>query len=209
MISGQDYPIRPLPEIERELRDSPYDGYVAGTLVDPPSWRTRDSDDFTRRYFYRYRPIPEPGRLGRRAIAAARPLLALGDTPDGALLGRRCRVPFSATLRCRRGPDWLTLRRRAVEIVVGAPRELVHHYVRTMCPTESLPQTVLHAAPELKLDGGTRRFTQWADGAWHPDVLGRADLERILASGADFARKFDSTLDSAVLDELDRVVGSA
>jgi hypothetical protein len=37
-------------------------------------------------------------------------------------------------------------------------------------------------------------------------VLREADLERILASGLDFARKFDASVDARVLDELDRHV---
>jgi hypothetical protein len=34
------------------------------------------------------------------------------------------------------------------------------------------------------------------------------DLDRIFSSGADFARKFDLTIDPTVMDELDRAVAA-
>lgn len=211
LLSGQDYPIRPLAEIERDLTAGPYDGYVEGVKVAPPPWTRGHVDQFSRRYFYRYRSIREPGPRLRRAVTAARPVLVLRDMPWGVLLGRRCAVPFSPVLTCRRGSDWLSLSRRAVEAVLGAARsrpELLRHYRRTILPTESFPQTVLHAAPGLRLSTDTRRFTSWTHGSAHPDVLRLADLERILTSGADFARKFDIMVDHGVMDELDRVVGA-
>jgi Core-2/I-Branching enzyme len=210
VLSGQDYPVRPLAEIERDLASGPFDGYVEGEEVAPPPWTRGPVDEFSVRYFYRYRPIRQPGEAVRRALVAARPVLALREMPWGLLLGRRCGAPFTPALRCRRGSDWLSLSRRAAEVVVDAARArpgLVSHYRRTVLPTESFPQTVLHAAPELRLSTDTRRFTSWKRGAAHPEVLRLADLEVILASGADFARKFDMMVDRRVMDELDRLAG--
>jgi hypothetical protein len=211
MLSGQDYPIRPLAAVERDLLASPFDGYVQGEPVPAPSWRRRDVDEFARRYFYRYRPIRPPGPRLRRAIAAARPLLLLRELPSGTLLGRRCATPFSRAFPCRRGSDWLTLSRAAVEALVATARArpaVVRHYTRAIVPSESFAPTVLHATPGLRLSADTRRYTSWRPDAHRPDVLGVGDLDRILASGADFARKFDVAHDAAVLDELDAVVGT-
>ena len=209
MLSGQDYPIRPLADVERDLLAGPFDGYVQGEPVPAPGWRGREVDEFARRYFYRYRPIRPPGPRLRRAIAAARPLLTLREMPSGTLLGRRCATPFSPSLPCRRGSDWLTLSRAAVEALVATARsrpDVVRHYTRAIVPSESFAQTILHATPGLRLSADTRRYTSWRREAHRPDVLGLADLDRILGSGADFARKFDVTHDAAVLDELDAVV---
>ena len=211
-VSGQDYPIRPLAQIEHDLATSPYDGYVEGGEVARPPWTCRLPDEFARRYHYRYRPIRPPGPRLRRAIRAARPVLVLRDMPWGTLLGARCATPFEPALPCRIGSDWLSLSRPCVAAVADAARTrpaLVRHYRRTLLPTESFAHTVLHATPGLRLRGEARRFTSWTPGSAHPDVLRLADLERMLASGADFARKFDMTIDSAVLDELDRVIGCA
>jgi hypothetical protein len=203
VLSGQDYPVRPLEVSERELRDSAFDAYVETMPVEPPDWSRGDADEFARRYFYRYRAIRPPGRLLRRAASTARPLLTLRDMPWGTVLGVRSGGPG---LPVRRGTDWLTLSRRAVEVVTRAPEAVVRHYRRTLSPTESLPHTVLAADPSLHLSGDPRRYSAWVPGSLHPAVLGRRDLDAILASGTDFARKFDMEVDAAVLDELDRVV---
>src|SRR4051794_13134119 len=142
VISGQDYPARPLEAVERELAASPYDGFVEGHRVAAPPWRRHGADEFSRRYFYAWRRVPDPGRLGRRAVAAARPLLTLRDIPAGVLLGHRTRTPFTAALPCRRGSDWLTLNRRAAEVLDGAARDrarLLRHFERTVLPTEAFP----------------------------------------------------------------------
>ena len=197
VLSGQDYPVRPLEAIEHDLEG---DGYVEGIPVAPPPWSRGALDEFARRYFYRYRPIREPGARGRRMIAAARPLLVLREMPWGVLLGRRVAAP---PIPVRRGADWLTLSRRAVEVVARERPRLLAHFGRTVIPTEAYPHSVLYAEPGLRLSGDTRRFSSWAPGAAHPDTLTLADLDRVVASGADFARKFD---DPRVLDALDHVV---
>jgi hypothetical protein len=206
LLSGQDYPIRPLADVERDLGAAPFDGFVQGEPVAPPPWSRDAADEFARRYYYRYRPIAPPRPRIRRAIGAARPLLTLREMPAGPMLGRRTSSPFSAALPCRRGSDWVTLSRRAVAALDGAARSrpaLVRHYRRTLVPTESFAHTLLHATPGLRLSADTRRFSAWSAGAHRPGVLGLGDLDRMLASGADFARKFDMGADAAVLDALD------
>lgn len=200
VLSGQDYPIRPLADIDASLRAGAYDGYVEGVPVASPAWSRTAGDEFARRYFYRYRVVRPPGPALRRAVAAARPLVTLRDMPWGTVLGVRGRGPG---LPVRRGSDWLTLSRSAAEILADAAPNLIRHYRRTVSPTESLPHTVLYADPTLRLSGDTRRFSRWEPGALHPAVLGMDDLDAVLASGADFARKFE---DPRVLDALDRVV---
>ncbi len=212
-LSGQDYPARPLEAAERDLAATEYDGFVEGHEVPPPPWRRDGGDEFARRYHYAWRRVPEPGRRARRAVAAARPLLALREYPSGAvLLGRRARTPFTPARPCRRGSDWLTLSRRCVELVDRAAREeprLLAHFRRTLMPTEAFPHTVLHGHGGLRLSGDGRRHMAWPAGDPHPRLLRTADLDAVLASGTDFARKFDATADPAVLDELDRALGVA
>jgi len=212
VISGQDYPARPLEDAERELAASGIDGYVQGELVPAPAITSRTVDEFASRYFHRHRQIRPPGPRMRRALERGRPLLTIRDMPWGTLLGRRVAAPFDPARPCRRGQDWLTLSRRCVELVDRARREdhrLVDHYRHVPHPAESFPHTVLHAEPGLRLSGDPRRYSAWEAGSPHPLVLGMADLEAIVASGADFARKLDSRVDAALFDALDRASGVA
>ena len=97
--------------------------------------------------------------------------------------------------------DWLTLGRRALAAVLDAdPRP----FRRSAVPSESFFATVLLNRADLTVDRDHRRFASFAHpGAPHPQTLKTEDLDRILASNADFARKFDIGADARVLDLLD------
>jgi hypothetical protein len=201
-LSGQDYPLRPVGELEAALGATERDGFIEGTPVDVPPLARRLSgrtDEFAKRYLYRWREAstaaPWPRRLRR-------------DLPDGRRLAARPRVrlPFDGAFRCYRGADWFTLSRRAVAAVVAAADarpDLTRYYRETVLPTESFVPTLAHNDPGLDLSRDYARFTRFAPGAAHPAVLTRADLGALRASSAFFARKFDVEVDAAVLDALD------
>lgn len=216
LLSGQDYPLRPLSEVEAELRAAPHDGYLEDRTVAAPSWTSREVEQFAQRYYYAWRagagtqycPLP-------RFAQAARPLTLARQLPIGTLLGRRrLRTPFNAKRPLRVGSDWLTLSapaaRRLTDLDQRPDGRRLHRYFRaTIAPTEALPHTVLWAEPNLALSGDTRRYMAWDSGAAHPRMLGVTDLDDALASGADFARKFDSGDPdaAAALDRLDAHLG--
>jgi hypothetical protein len=208
VLSGQDYPLRPLAEIEAGLASSGFDALlgdarqleIAG-LPEPPQ------DEFFLRYAYRHYALPRatprvPGRLRRLAYLRECP------PPLPPLLGlRRLKTPFRDGFGCFVSSDWLTLRRPALEALLRAAREqpaLVRYYRRTWIPTESFYASVLLNDPSLRVADRNRRFLSFQGPLTpHPDTLTSTDLDRLLASDCDFARKFDSELDAAVLDALD------
>jgi len=213
LLSGQDYPVRPVAEIERSLADAEVDGFIETWPCQRP--RLRDPvDEFAGRYFFRWRRTGSStlASLARSAPGRGR-LVGARTLPNGTWIGtRRVRSPFGADLVCHRGSDWFTLSRtavRAVQAFVEERPEVLGYYRRTLHPTESFIQTVLANDPSLPLSRDYRRFTLW-DGpnATGPRILRLGDLEAMLASGCDFARKFDPTVDRAVLDQLDRRVHS-
>jgi hypothetical protein len=89
--------------------------------------------------------------------------------------------------------------------VLAAPNELLDHFLHTIVPTEAFVHTVL-ADSGLRLSPDNRRYVRFEANSPNPCVLTRDDLDAALASGADFARKFD---DPAVLDEIDRRLTSS
>lgn len=208
VLSGQDYPVRPLRDIEADLAATAFDGFIQDDVVPAPGFLQRDIGEFASRYHFRHHPLPRLGNRARRAVTAARPLLTVRRMPWGTLLGHRTPTPFTAARPCRRGQDWLTLSRRCVQALDDAVREeprLLAHYRHVPMPTESLPHTVLHARRDLRLSTDPRRFSAWEAGAPHPRLLTIEDLDAILASGTDFARKLDLEVGPDLFDALDRV----
>jgi hypothetical protein len=69
-------------------------------------------------------------------------------------------------------------------------------------PSESFFASLL--LNDRRLDRDHRRFLAFSGpDAPHPETLTTAHLETALASGADFARKFDTEVDGRVLALLD------
>jgi hypothetical protein len=199
ILSGQDYPLRPLADIEAELEASVLDGRV-GAVREVERRRPAAGDDefFLRcryRHYTRPRAMPDLPR-------AMRPLAYVRELPP--LVGlRRLGTP---PLRFFASADWLTLGRRAIAAVLAAAedRRLMGYFRRVAVPSESFFASVLLGDPSLAIERDHRRFVPFSRaGAAHPDLLTSRDYDRLLASGADFARKFDATVDSHVLDLLD------
>ena len=207
VLSGQDYPVRPLAENEAFLAQTGHDALLGdawevptGKLPQPPR------DEFFLRYLFRHYAVPAgtprlPGRLRPLAYLRERP------SPLPPQLGvRRLKTPFGDRLRPFVSADWLTLGREAIAAVRRAAKEerLVRYYQRVAVPSEGFFATVLLNHPQLDVARHNRRYAHFATpGDPHPKVLTASDLDAIEASDALFARKFDSELDAGVLDLLD------
>jgi hypothetical protein len=193
LLSGQDYPVRPVAEIETALLGAEVDAFIRFTPVPPLRLRRGGVDEFARRYAYRWRPV----RGAAPVLAQLDPLVQVRHLPSGVFAG----VPAPPPLPVFHGSDWFSLSRRAVETVLAAPEPVVDHFLHTIIPTEAFVHTVL-ANSELRLANEHRRYAVFdPPSAPSPRVFGLDDVDALLASGADFARKFD---DVAVLDEIDR-----
>jgi hypothetical protein len=218
-LSGQDYPIKPLSQIERELGNSTYDGYLRAKPAEEYQWQTGVG-----RYLYKYyEPWKFPGHRrvrkflrdrGRRLVLANRnPLIYIPGERHGEFkLGLR-RSPFTSTFRCMYGSSWWTLNRRAIESMcrqMDQRKDLINHYRRILwAPNESFFLTLLMNDPSLNLcTTDNKRLIRWTHPeTGHPDTLKTEDWTEILASDAHFARKIDGRVDAKLIDLLDGHIG--
>jgi hypothetical protein len=199
VLSGQDYPLRPLADIEADLGASPADARL-GSVREVETHRPATGDDefFLRcRYRHYTRPRVFPSSLPR----SLRPLAYARDLPPLVGVRRIERAPLTLFASA----DWLTLGRAAIRAVLGASenRRLMRYFRRVAVPSESFFASVLLGDPSLIVERDNRRFSSFTHGAAHPDTLTSEDYDRLLASGADFARKFDAAVEPGVLDLLD------
>ena len=199
ILSGQDYPLRPIADIEADLNTSPADARL-GSVRQVETHRPAIGDD---EFFLRcrYRHYARPRVFPSSLPGPIRPLAYARELPP--LLGVR-RID-RAPLALFASADWLTLGRAGIRAVLAASedRRLTRHFRRVAVPSESFFASVLLADPSLIVERDNRRFSAFAAGSPHPDTLTSDDYDRLLASGADFARKFDAARDPHVLDLLD------
>ena len=189
VLSGQDYPLRPLASIEADLAAEEHDAMLGhaweldtARLPEPPD------DEFFLRCAYRHYAAP---RATPRLPLAVRPLVYLRELPPPLRprLGvRRAKTPFHAGLECFVSADWLTLDRRALGAVLRAARErsdLMRYYRRVAIPSESFFATVLLNDRSLRVARDNRRFISFeAPLTPHPQTLTSADLDRCWPAAA-------------------------
>lgn len=207
VASGQDYPLRPIAELERHLADTPHQALLHDCwALDLEAEAPPPRDEFYRRYRFLHYPVPRPAAsvlsraLGRHAYVRVMPP-GLRD-----LLGIRAPLhPFGPSLRCHVSADWLTLHRRAMRSILEFARaqpRTMRYYRYTVIPSESLFATALAADRSISV-GPAPRAMRFRGRSPHPDVWGERDVAELLASGHYFARKFDEVSDPGALDLLD------
>jgi hypothetical protein len=206
LISGQDYPIKNLRTSEQWILERRFDGYLEYQRADEAF-----SEENERRYFYRYRQLPDVAQRALRLLGRFNPLpqsFQVATGPIGAQIGLRIRsTPFTDSFACYRGPFWWTLSRSCCDYVldfIDRHPEIAAHYRQTLHPDESFFQTILVNAQRFDLANDCLRYIRWEHpDAPSPTTLTVRDFPNLIASPAHFARKFDIEVDRAVLDLID------
>ncbi len=145
-ISGQDYPIQPVGQIEHFLATTHYDGFISAVPIEAAipcgpvecSLKTALGKlcwDCLTRYHYHYYQIPAvpfyhklPGRVRNmigvtwKRVSQAQALIYGRTLPvpenTKTMVGLRSLwTPFTATFKCYKGSHWLTLNRACVQYI--------------------------------------------------------------------------------------------
>jgi len=105
------------------------------------------------------------------------------------------------------GSNYFALTRPACEHLANS--QITHDMLRffrfTLCADEMVFQNAIMHGPEPlrnSIVSKTWRKITWSGGS-HPKTYTAADLDELMASDAWFARKFDESVDSKILDALD------
>lgn len=214
-LSGQDYPLRPLHEVEEARTSGPFDAYLHHWEVGGKNdqWRKHQGRI---RYHYRYRELPQWTRPLLRAIKWTHSLqntwrVFLTYSPRFGLRVRE--LPFGPALRLHGGSQWADLSRPCVDYLLDFcqrhPR-VIDHFRTSAVPDEGLVPTVFANAGRFRIANDNRRYIDWSESReGRPRTLTCVDLPAMCASDKDFARKFDERADAAVLDAIDARIAAA
>lgn len=207
VLSGQDYPIRPLADLENRLRKAPYDGlfhhFDASRPPDIPAESIRWSlEEVETRYFFRATRLKRQLSVLDRALwKLPRHLLDLTGnyrlhTGFGLNFCRRVKSPpFGPGFRLYGSSNWLTIRRRCVQTIlrfVDERPDITEHFRHTMAPDEAFPVTILANDPTIRLSTEELRYYDFSQTHNNsPATITPETVDKVLASGKYFARKFD------------------
>ncbi|HEY9638858.1 MAG TPA: beta-1,6-N-acetylglucosaminyltransferase [Coleofasciculaceae cyanobacterium] len=109
------------------------------------------------------------------------------------------------------GSQWWCLSKKCIEYVhhfiQGNPK-FVNYFKYSFIPDELFFQTIVSNSPFAeKVTGDNLTYADWQNpNPNYPAVLGKRDLDALLASPKLFARKFDGNRDTEILDLIDQSI---
>ena len=224
-MTGQDYPLRPVSEIEQFLADSACDGYLQYAPVFPdrtppdvdwgagPEYRPLGNKfDADMRIKYAHRRIGGPTTRKQRwlrpvmALNLIQPWVRVSTSYSTVAVRRKASIFNDNDFICYGGSFFNVLSAACVRYVRDFVRdnpEVVEYFRVMPGPNEVFLQTVLVNSGKFRLVPDGTYYIDWTNSRYnHPKLLGNEDLPAMLASGANWARKFDA--ETEVLDLLDR-----
>lgn len=190
LLSGDDYPIKPVEDIHRFLEQHAGHSFVEGEPDSSAWWQANRS----RADQYHLTEFSFPGRYHLQRWL-------------NWLLPRR-KQRLLTTLYGGNMGGWYTLTRQAAAYIVDfvdANPSLRRYAYYTWGSDEFLvPSILLNSPLAATVINNNLRYIDWSAGGASPQVLTAADLPALDASYRLYARKFDIRRDAAVLDQLDQ-----
>lgn len=226
-MSGADYPVRPIADLERTLADSTHDGFLQYAPVFPertpqnvdwgagPEYRLCSPFDTAMRFNYAHHQIGRPTAAKQRWL---RPVMIVNFLQPWVRVSlgfstvafRRRASIFSDDFICYGGSFFWVLSASALHYARTFAREhpdIVRYFRKMAAPEESFLQTVLINSEKFRFVPQGTHYIDWSESRNnHPKELGVEDLPAMLSDNAFWARKFNPDIDSEVLDVLDKHV---
>lgn len=199
LLSGQDYPIKSNEYINRFLKNSPHSIFVDYfPIPNYKKWPGSDRGGWYRvdKYYIGLKWYEFFCSKSMNLISTYLPFLRR-KLPDGM-------KPFT-------GSQWWSVDMYSLNYILEYDKQhpryrAFHKY--TFVPDELFVQMILGNSTDERiiqnLEANNKRLMIWEkpDSA-HPNILRQSDLEVIMASDHLFARKFDITVDTEILDLID------
>jgi hypothetical protein len=197
LLSGQDYPIKSNEEIDQFFQTSPYNIFMDHfPLPNHRKWGPGGGMYRVNKYFFGLSFVKRMMAKTANFMGIVFPFTKRKELPG--------MKPFS-------GSQWWAMDMRAVNYIleyVDSHPEYIRYHQHTFAADEIFFQMILLNCPDESLRkniaNNNLRYMKWkSESIAHPEVLGVSDVESISDSGALFARKFDPSVDSDVIDVID------
>lgn len=198
LISGQDYPIVPVKEIERRLEENRGTNYIDVMSLDDPRYN----------WYRKLYEVPYPKWINKDSVPIKVFKRAYKLLTGGYSHTFRCfqkQKPFEGELAF--GSQWWALTRDAAYEVLDYSDEhpeILDYYRNIIIPDESFFQTVFMMGTYSDALSHRLTYSLLGSNRRHPQILREANFEEILEIAREycFARKFDTT-SQGLIEKLD------
>lgn len=194
LITGSDYPIKPLAEFKRFFAEGKGLSYMEWHPMPRPGWPGNGGMDRVRHYW-----------VGNQWVDSRKAMPAY----TRALLWLQRKLHFSrgshGFARWYGGGTYFSLTQEAAEVLCATSQSRLHRWTRfTHCAEEVYPHTMLlNALHEDAVCNDSLRFMLWDEGSTGPRVLTEADFPALAASHCFFARKLEPGVSDALKQKID------
>jgi hypothetical protein len=189
LISGQDFPLQPYGEILRFFRENRGKNFLEAHTIPSPRLSELGLNRIQYKWFVEDEGCPRAAQLVD--IQRQRNMIR----------------SFFDDIQPYNGSQWWSLTGDCVQWLYQTCRpgnRLYDFYKYTFCPDEMLFHTMLlNSEWKDSITDNNLRCINWNTGPEYPKIWRRGDFDSLTASGKLFARKFDDTVDNAVLDKLE------
>ena len=202
LLSGQDYPIKSNAQIDHFFKNSQHSNFINYfPIPNYEKWPGGDRGGWYRvdKYYFGNKWYELFGSKSINLLSTYLPFLRR-KMPNGM-------KPYT-------GQTWWNLDKYALDYILDyndRHPEYLHFHRNTFVADELFVQMIIGNSKDERLlnsiENSEKRFTIWpkANSA-HPKILGKNDLQAILASNDLFARKFDENVDTEIMDFIDREI---
>lgn len=202
LISGSDYPIKPLSHIKNFFKENRSNDYIHCEPLPLNIWKHGGYDRIE--YFHLYDYIDAKGTWGFliHNFVRLQKLLLFKRKYQGNLP------------KLYGGIVWWSLSRNTLVKVINYTNKddkLLKRLYFTFCSEEFYFQTVLKAVSHSNknLSSNNLRYTDWTlRNGNNPAILDISDFDKIMNSDAFFARKFDSTISIELKSKIQSIIRS-
>ncbi|MCJ8281972.1 MAG: N-acetylglucosaminyltransferase [Rivularia sp. ALOHA_DT_140] len=210
-LSAQDYPTQSLEKLEILLSTTQYDGFLLFFKVFSPEshWNFKESCD---RYLYRYRNLVLPSWIKSilkiiKVVNYLQPFFRINFS-YGLKFGTRAKPIFNHNFSCYGGAFFSILSKNCIQYLHDFYQNnphIVEYYKHVLLPDESFIQTILVNSKKFNLKNECKTYSDFHHSSHgHPEILTENYYHLIKQDKYYFARKFDTKINSKILDALDQ-----
>ncbi|MFD2828757.1 beta-1,6-N-acetylglucosaminyltransferase [Leeuwenhoekiella polynyae] len=197
LISGQDYPMKKIDSFKIFFLNNRGTSFLDYQHISLTGWKNNGLDRYEFFNFYDY--------LDYKNLYQRKILYRLFQLQRK--YGIRRKLPFEMS-NIYAGSTWWSLNREAAEFVIGftsSKPKIFKRFRYTLCSEEIYFQTVLcnFFDSNLLVQNNLRHIDWNARNNSNPAVLDITDYDKLVTSEAFFARKFDGSVSSDLLKDLD------